>query len=148
MTELAPLNPDPVITTLVLTPPLVGEKDVIFGVTLKFAVLVAVPTGVVTLIFPVVASEGTVAVILMDELTVKLAVVPLNLTRVAPLKFAPLMTTLVPTLPLVGVKLVIRGATTKSVEVVAVPAGLVTVIFPVVAPVGTVAVILTALLTV
>jgi hypothetical protein len=43
------------------------------------------------------------------ELTVKLALVPLNRTAVAPLKFVPLIVTVVPTAPLVGVKPVISG---------------------------------------
>ena len=51
--------------------------------TRKVLMLVAVPPGVVTLTGPVVAPDGTVAVICVDELTVKSAVVPLNLTPVA-----------------------------------------------------------------
>jgi len=50
----------------------------------------------------------------------------LNLTAVVPVKFVPLIVTLVPAGPLVGVKLVIVGAlavTVKLVAVVAVPAG-------------------------
>jgi hypothetical protein len=74
------------------------------------------------------------------EATVKLAEIPLNATDVAPVKFVPLMTTLVPTAPLVGVKLVIVGplATVKLDALVAVPADVVTLIGPVVAPPGTV----------
>ena len=93
----------------------------IVGATVKFAALVAVPAGVVTVIGPDVAPAGTVAVILIGELTVNTAEVPLKLTAVAPVRFAPLMTTLVPTAPLAGVKLVIRGATVKLVALVAVP---------------------------
>jgi len=40
----------------------------------------------------------------------KLALTPLNITAVAPVKFVPLIVTLVPTAPLVGVKPVIVGA--------------------------------------
>jgi hypothetical protein len=40
---------------------------------------------------------------------VKLALVPLNRTAVAPVKRAPLIVTLVPTGPLTGVKLSIAG---------------------------------------
>jgi hypothetical protein len=43
------------------------------------------------------------------ELTVKLALVPLKRTDVAPLNLVPLIVTLVATGPLVGVKLVIAG---------------------------------------
>jgi hypothetical protein len=65
--------------------------------------LVAVPLEVVTLICPVVAPEGTLVVIDEAETTVKLALTPLNFTAVAPVKFVPLMVTLVPMGPLVGV---------------------------------------------
>ena len=49
-----------------------GVKPVILGLTVNFVPLVAVPAGVVTVIWPVVAA-GTVAVILVAELTVKAA---------------------------------------------------------------------------
>jgi hypothetical protein len=54
------------------------------------------------------------------------------------MKFAPLIVTLVPTRPLEGVKLVMVGATAKLLALVAVPAGVVTLRGPVVAPAGTV----------
>ena len=66
------------------------------------------------------------------------ALTPLKVTAVAPVKFVPLIVTLVPTGPLVGVTLVIRGATVKLVPLVAVPPGVVTLSGPVVAPAGTV----------
>jgi hypothetical protein len=77
--------------------------------TVKLLALLAVPTEVVTLIGPVIAPAGTVAVIAVAEFTVKLALVPLNITAVAPVKFVPLIVTLVPTAPLLGVKLVTVG---------------------------------------
>jgi hypothetical protein len=103
--------------------PEVGVKLVIVGaaITLKLVALVTVPPAVVMEIAPVVAPGGTVAVIWAALFTVKLvALVPLNLTTVAPLKLFPVMTTEVPIAPLVGVKLVIVGAakTVKLVEVV------------------------------
>jgi hypothetical protein len=58
-----------------------------------------VPPGVVTVIFPVVAPVGTVAVICDPELTLYCAVFPLKATPVAPVKFEPLIVTRVPTLP-------------------------------------------------
>jgi hypothetical protein len=72
---------------------------------------------------------------------VKLAAVPLNRTAVAPVKFVPLIVTLAPTAPLVGVKLVMVGGltTVKEVPLVAVPVGVVTPSGPVVAPAGAVA---------
>ena len=71
----------------------------------------------------------------------KLALTPLKATAVVPVKFVPLMVTLVPTGPLAGVKLVIVGGliTVKLLALVAVPPGVVTLMVPVVAPVGTVA---------
>jgi hypothetical protein len=51
------------MTTVAPTAPLVGEKELIVGAavetTVKFVELVAVPEGVTTLIFPVVAPPGT-----------------------------------------------------------------------------------------
>ena len=77
----------------------------------------------------------------MAELTVKVALAPLNATAVVPVKFEPLMVTPVPTGPLAGVKPVIVGGliTVKLPALVAVPPGVVTLIVPVVAPAGTVA---------
>src|SRR5947208_9885184 len=97
-------------------------------VTVKLFVLVAVPPGVVTLSGPVVAPVGTVAWIVVAEVTVKLALTPLNVTVVAPVKLVPLIVTLVPTGPLVGVKLVIVGGLTTVNEpaLVAVPPAVVT----------------------
>ena len=77
----------------------------------------------------------------MAELTVKLALTPLNATAVVPVKFVPLIITLVPTGPLAGVKPLIVGGlrTVKLPELVAVPPSVVTLIVPVAAPDGTVA---------
>jgi len=79
----------------------------------------------------------------VSEFTVKVAVVPLNFTLVAPVKAVPVIVTLEPIAPLLGEKLVIAGVgiTLKLLALVAVPAGLDTVMVPVVAPLGTVAVI-------
>ena len=79
----------------------------------------------------------------MSEFTAKVAVVPLNLTAVAPVKAVPVIVILAPTAPLVGEKLVMVGGgiTVKELALVPVPAGLDTVMVPVVAPLGTVAVI-------
>ena len=114
-------------------------------VTVKFCTLVALPTGVLTMILPVVAPAGTVAVIVVGVLTTNEgAITPLNLTTVAPVKFVPVIVTEVPTGPEVGRKLVIVGAdppegTVKFVELVPVPPAVVTEIGPVVAPAGTAA---------
>src|SRR5438128_2119562 len=93
---------------------------------------------VVTLIGPVVAPLGRVVAIEVDEFTVKLAATPLRVTDVAPVKFVPLIVTLAPTGPLVGEKLVIVGGgmTVKLLALIAVPPDVVTLIGPVVAPLG------------
>ena len=116
-------------------------------VTVKSVVLVAVHAGVVTVILPVVAPEGTVAVTEVAVLVVNVAVIPLNLTAVTPVRFVPVMVTLVPTLPLVGVNDVMvgrrdHGEVGRAVRRAA--TAVVTWIGPVVAPVGTVAVICVA----
>jgi len=79
-------------------------------------------------------------------------VVPFNFTAVAPVKFVPVMVTDVPTGPLVGTKLVMVGDETVAVTVkfaaeLPLPLAVVTETFPVVAPLGTVAVICVALFT-
>ncbi|MGZ4109058.1 MAG: hypothetical protein ACXVP7_05160, partial [Actinomycetota bacterium] len=86
-TAVAPVKPVPVTVTVDPTGPLVGVNEVIVGVgegaTVKFGPLVSVPSESVTLIFPVVAPVGTIAVICVSESTVKdVAAVPLKLTVV------------------------------------------------------------------
>ena len=129
--------------------PLVGEKDPIvgdpLGVTVKLFALVADPLPFVTVMVPVVADGGTVAVIWLAEFTTKLALDPLKTTDLVPAKFVPVMVTLVPEGPLVGENDVIvgdpAGVTVKSFALVAVPVAVMTDIGPVEAPGGTTAVI-------
>ncbi len=89
--------------------------------SVKLVVLVAEPHGVVTLIGPVVAVEGTVAVIWVAEFTTNVAVTLLNVTEVVvkpvPLKFVPVILTDVPTGPEVGVNEVIVGVPAPPVTV-------------------------------
>ena len=103
--------------------------------------LVAVPAELVTVIGPVVATSGTVALNRVSELTEKLAAAPLKATPVAPVKCAPVMVTQHPVIPLVGENELMVGAaapfTVKLLLLVAVNPLLVTLIFPVVAPLGT-----------
>jgi hypothetical protein len=151
VTDVAPEKLVPVIVTLVPTGPLVGLKPLIVGAatTVKVAVLVAVPPGVVTLHMPVVAPEGTVTVIDVAELTVNdEALVPFRATAVVPVKFVPVRVTVAPTAPLDGEKFVIAGSTVKLLGLVAVPPAVTTVQVPLVAVAGTVAVICVAELTV
>ena len=79
----------------------------------------------------------------MSEITVNVvAFVPLKATAVAPVKCEPFTVTVVPMIPLAGVNELIDGVliTLKLPALVPVPAALVTLIVPVVAPVGTSAV--------
>src|SRR5438552_13673739 len=118
-TAVAPVKVVPLIVTLVPTGPLVGVKLVIVGalaVTVKLLALVAVPPGVVTLSGPLVAPLGTVAAIEVEEFPEKLALATRRSTDLAPVKVVPLIVTLVPTGPLVGVKLVIVGALAVTVK--------------------------------
>ena len=125
-----------------------GENELIVGdpvgVTVKLFALVAEPLPFVTLIAPVVAEAGTVAVMRLGESIEKLALEPLKETDVVPLKFVPLITTLVPDGPLVGENDVIvgdpAGVTVKSLALVTVPVAVMTEMGPVVAPAGTTAV--------
>jgi len=112
---------------------------------------VVLPADVVTVIVPLLAVLGTVRVIWVGELTVKLAGTPLIVTLVAPVKFVPVTVTRVVGGPTVGKKLVIVGGVAGTVTVkelpVAVPPGVTTLKAPVVAPAGTVALIWVAELT-
>ena len=120
--------------------------------TVKSVALVPVPLAFVTVIGPVVAPDGTVAVIRVDDTTLNVADVPPNRTAVVPVKSVPSIVTLVPTAPLVGENDVIVGepaaVTVKFATLLAVPPDVVTLILPVIAPVGTTAVICVAEFTV
>lgn len=111
-------------------------------VIVKLVELVAVPSSVVTVMGPLVAPAGTVVVIVPELLTVNVAGCPLNETAVAPMKFVPVIVTPVPPTPLGGANEVMPGVTVKRVVVKKGPLpGVVMVIGPVVAPAGTVVVI-------
>ena len=109
MTAVAPVKLVPVIVTAVPRIPLVGEKEVIAGSSVKAATLVTLPVELLTEIGPTVAPLGTAAVIWVSETAVNAADVPLKAIPVAVVKSLPVMVTVVPTGPLVGVKDVIRS---------------------------------------
>src|SRR4051812_42659964 len=96
-----------------------------------------VPPDVVTAIWPLDVPLATAAVICVSESTPNDATgVPPIDTPLAPVNPEPVIVTVVPTTPLVGVKLVTVGftvTTNESVEV-PVPAGVVIEIGPVVVP--------------
>jgi hypothetical protein len=119
-------------------------------VTAKGAAELAVPLAVEMLMTPETAPVGTVARTCVEETNEKLvAATPPKRTAVAPVRFVPVIVTTVPTGPLVGVKLVMVGVGTVTINedvLVAEPLDVVTVICPVAAPAGTVTMICVAVL--
>jgi hypothetical protein len=111
-------------------------------VTVKLEALVAVPSSVVTEMEPVLAPAGTVAVIVPELFTVNVVALPPNETAVAPLKFVPVIVTPDPIPPKVGANELMAGVIVKRVVVAIAPLpGVVMEIGPVVAPAGTVVII-------
>ena len=137
--------------TLVPGTPLKGENVVMVMdppvlVTVKKAVLRTVPAGATTVIGPLIAPAGTVAFMEVDVTTEKTEATPLKSTLVAPTKLVPDMPTLDATGPLVGEKPVMVMdppvlVTVKKPLLRAVLVGEMTLMGPVVAPAGTVALI-------
>ena len=78
---------------------------------MKLDRLTAVPVRVATPITPEVAPAGTIAAIRVGETIVKLALLPLKVTFVTALKLLPVIVTLVPEGPSVGLKFVMEGDT-------------------------------------
>jgi hypothetical protein len=139
-------NVVPVMVTDVPIRPDAGERLVMAGVTVKLLPLLALPPTVTTTL-PVVAAEGTGALILVELQLLGVAVVPLNLTVLVPCvlpKVVPAMVTDVPTGPDVGERLVMAGVTVKLTPLLALP-DTVTTTLPDVAAEGTVATILVEL---
>ena len=102
----------PLIVIAAPTAPLVGVKLSRVGVsnTIKFEPLATEPPDVVTDIGPSAALAGTVAVMLVEELTVAEAVTPLkNSTVTGSEKSVPVISMVAPTAPLAGLKSVIVG---------------------------------------
>src|SRR5574341_1580036 len=78
--------------------------------TVKAPVCTSGQPGLLMVMGPVTAPAGTLAVICVLLLTVKVAVALLaNLIEVTPVKLAPVIVTLEPTAPLVGLRLVTVG---------------------------------------
>lgn len=117
--EAVELNPWPWIVTVVPMGPLLGEKPVIETVGVKFAPLVALRLPIVTLILPVVAPLGTDTTNCVEVAEAVVAAVPLNVTMSFVgfgSKLVPVIVTVVPTGPFVGVKLLIVGAGVVTVK--------------------------------
>jgi len=116
VTEITWMKVVPVRVTTVPGPALVGDIEVMIGAGMKVKMpeLVAVPPGVVTVIVPV-APLPTFAMMLVALATVKEAdAVPPKATAVVvklvPEKLVPIIETIVPVPPLVGVNEVMVGA--------------------------------------
>jgi len=138
----------PVIVTEVPTTPVFTDRLVILGAgtTVKLTPLLPTPLAFTTT-FPVVPPDGTGTEIVEALQLVGVAAVPLNFTDPFPCvvpKFAPAMATSAPTAPVIGERLTMLGAgtTVKLLPLLATPPAAVTTTLPVVAPLGTVAVIL------
>src|SRR6266487_4239750 len=101
---------DEVSSTLSPSQKLLLPLTVITGAPVKTnPSMAAIPDGVFTDIIPELPLPTT-AVIVVDETTVNdVAGMPPNETSVAPVKLLPVMVTIVPLLPLVGVNDVITG---------------------------------------
>lgn len=142
MTELKLL---PSIVTIVPATPCSGEKWLMTGElgTTKLVSEATVTSFTVAYIFPVATPCGTVTTNWVTEADATVATTFPNFTILSNgvgTKFEPVIVTLVPATPEIGVKEVItvEGSTTKSEFDRAVAPFTVTEIFPVTAPVGTV----------
>ena len=102
----------PVIVTLVLIGPVLGEKPEIVGGKLKLAAEVAEPAGVWTRIGPELEPAGTLTFrVVLLVAGPRVPETPLNNPSVAPKRLLPVSVTFVPRRPVVGEKLVNAGAT-------------------------------------
>lgn len=137
---------EPVIVTTAPTAPLPGLKLEMDGVgeTSKLDTVVIDIPFTVTVIGPEVAAAGTLVAILVVVDVDTEANLPLNETEGVVLKFVPVIVTNVPTAPVFGLKSVKVGEakTVKLVALEIVTPLTVIEIFPVVAPAGTLAVML------
>lgn len=143
---------DPLIVTAAPTMPEAGTKLVMLGaaVTVNVTPVFATPPAAFTTTFPVVAPVGTTA-IMEDALQLLIvAVLPLNVTEPFPCvgpKFEPAITMEDPIAPVFGVReLMLGGAVTVNTTPLLATPLTVTTTFPVVAPVGTGAVMLVELM--
>ena len=157
LTSLAPVRFVPVIVTVVppAAGPLVGSTFVTVGagmyVNWSPEPVELVPPGVLTVTSTVPEPAGEVAVTCVaDSALTPLALVEPNLTSLAPVRFVPVIVTVVPPAagPLVGSTFVTVGAGmyvySSAAEVALVPPGVLTVTCTVPEPAGEVAVIFVA----
>lgn len=140
------------MVTAAPTMPEVGTRVVMPGaaVTVNVTPLLATPPAAFTTTFPVVAVPGTTATMEDALQLLMVAVLPLNVTLPFPWvgpKFEPAITMEEPIAPVLGVRELMLGGgvTVNSAPLLATPLT-VTTTFPVVAPVGTGAVMLVELM--
>jgi hypothetical protein len=135
----------PVIVTVAPLFAIVGVNEEIVGAGMNVnPPKIAVPPGVVTETFPDDPLATTAVMVVALTTVYDAAFVPPKLTPVAPVKFVPVMVTVVPVPALVGVKdeIVGAGITVKLPLDTTVTPFAVTLIGPVLAPAGTVTLIL------
>jgi hypothetical protein len=152
VTVLVPLmdpKPLPVMMIDAPTAPELGERPVMAGAvtTVKARLLLFTPAARTTTL-PVDAPAGTVVTIDVADQLVGVAVVPLNVTVLAPWlapKLVPAMVIVAPTPPLVGERFeILGGCTTLKLTPLLLTPCTRTTTLPVVAPVGTAATMLVA----
>jgi hypothetical protein len=130
LTAVAPVKLVPVMVIVAPTTEEVGVKVVMVGPAIVNPANVAVPPGVVTDMLPV-EPAATTAVMLVELATLnEAAAVPPKLTAVAPVKFVPVIVTVVPWPAETGVKEVTVGALMVKPARVPVPPGVVTATMP------------------
>jgi hypothetical protein len=117
------VKPTPVIVTTFPTAPLVGVKLTTDSVGLNRVLLVAVPAGVVTEMSADGAPLGTVASTCVAESAVKVAFAEPKWTAVALLRPVPVIVTVLPVMPDVGVNDVIVGRSEITAAVASERAG-------------------------
>jgi len=131
---------DPAIVTVTPVPALVGVNDEMVGEGMNVnPPSVATPPGVVTETLPDVPPATTAVIVVAFTTLNEDADVPPKLTAVAPVKLVPEMVTVVPDPAFVGLNDVTAGGgiTVKVLETTVTPFT-VTLIGPVVAPTGTI----------
>jgi len=133
-------KPVPLLTTSAPTVPDVGDRPVIIGITVKLTALLGTPATAITTL-PVVATVGAGTTMDPGLHLVGVAMVPLNVTVLAPCddpKFVPVIVTTVPTDPDVGDSVAMLGVgSTVNTAVLLDSELLVTTTFPALAPAGT-----------
>ena len=118
--KLTPVVPEkfvPVIVIVVKSPiPLVGVNELMVGAGYHVNPLsVAVPSGVVTLTTPVDPPATTAVIVVALTTVYEEAGVPPKLTAEAPVKFVPVIVTVIPFPALTGVNDAIDNATVKLI---------------------------------